>query len=287
MAKLLTFIFLVFSLVEFGQKEVSFNIRNFKLPNQGEVQYIGLSKGNYICQKSDGSFFLIDTLSGAVISDKNDSLKRIYRKYFTSVKDREKKRILFEDKRYQVTGSCSGEWGGTVYFTDKSNFNTYECEATCPLVVNKIETSYYVTSSLAHVSGLTKIIKIEDPAKMMLHDDGNPSESKKGDINEFESRSKQGTTVLIDTGRVLTISSFVYKNNLYHLVTDYQQTYLCRIVHKRFVVMDTFSEKGIWSYEPRSWISEGHLIVRFQSDEADGFLDQYENSIKVYLFDKL
>jgi hypothetical protein len=74
--------------------------------------------------------------------------------------------VFFEDDAYTVTRTCSGEWGGTIRFTDKKTKIEYSCESICPVSVSKNDGAYIVTSSLAHLSGSTEIITIEDPKAM-------------------------------------------------------------------------------------------------------------------------
>lgn len=62
---------------------------------------------------------------------------------------------FFEDENYLVRKSCSGEWGGTIWFKNKVTGIEYSCEATCPVAVNKVNGKYIVTTTLAHMIGFS------------------------------------------------------------------------------------------------------------------------------------
>jgi hypothetical protein len=75
---------------------------------------------------------------------------------------------FFEDETYLVRKTCSGEWGGTIWFKNKISGIEYSCEATCPVIVNKLNGKYYVTSTLAHMFGFSEVIEISRPDSMAV-----------------------------------------------------------------------------------------------------------------------
>src|ERR1700722_17794087 len=77
---------------------------------------------------------------------KNDSLSIVIKNGFKKLSSG-----FFEDENYLVTKTCSGEWGGTIWFKNKKTGITYACSATCPVAVNKINGKYFITNTLAHL----------------------------------------------------------------------------------------------------------------------------------------
>ena len=98
------------------------------------------------CAQSVNPFVIIDTVVEA--SKVRGIIKTLERTNDT----------LFEDDRFIVTKTCSGEWGGTIKFKSKENGTVYACAATCPVIVNKLNGKYIVTNSLSHLDGFCTVI---------------------------------------------------------------------------------------------------------------------------------
>lgn len=193
---------------------------------------------------------------------------------------------IFEDSLYIVSKTCSGEWGGTIKFKNKKTGIEYSASSTCPVVVNKLNGKYYITNTLAHLSGFSEILEISNPDLMTVFELPKPR-SKKGKtivryVGDDESKSTNGTKQLVDSIGLLTLASFPYNGQLYHIVTDFKKTFLTKIENNRFVTIDTVSNKSIWTYDPEVFLKDnGHMIVLFKNQEVEGVLDIYENQITV------
>jgi hypothetical protein len=191
---------------------------------------------------------------------------------------------FFEDENYIVRKTCSGEWGGTIWFKHKITGIEYSCEATCPVIVNKVDGKYIVTSTLAHMIGFSEIIEITNPDSMAVFKFPKPR-LKKGKmklyyVGDDESNSKKGTTQLVDSLGVLTIASFTYDNQLFHVVTDFKKTFITKIEQNKFVTLYTISNSSIWTYNPEVIrTTDGHFIVFFNNEAAKGYLDIDANKI--------
>lgn len=191
---------------------------------------------------------------------------------------------IFEDSLYIISKTCSGEWGGSIKFKNKKTGVEYSAASTCPVVVNKMNGKYYITNTLAHMSGFSEILEIENPDLMTVFELPRPR-SKKGKtivryIGDDESKSTNGTKQLVDSIGVLTLASFPYNGQLYHIVTDFKKTFLTKIENNRFVTIDTVSEKSIWTYDPEVFLKQdGHMIILFKNQEVEGVLDIFENQI--------
>jgi hypothetical protein len=190
--------------------------------------------------------------------------------------------VFFEDSTYSVTNTCSGEWGGTIRFTDKKTNIEYSCESTCPVSVTKKGGEYIITSSLAHGSGSTEIIKISDPRSMDVFQLP-PPRKKKGKkvfryVGDNESKSKAGTETLLDSVGVLTLSSFVFERQLFHVVTDFKKTYIAKIENKKFVLIELICNERTWTYDNDSIVTEdGHMLITIQG----GYIDIFDNQVRL------
>lgn len=76
--------------------------------------------------------------------------------------------LVFQDEKYEVWNSCSGEWGGTIYFKNKHNGEIRYAQSTCTASVNKIGDKYYISNASTHLYERSSILEIINPEKMEL-----------------------------------------------------------------------------------------------------------------------
>ena len=191
---------------------------------------------------------------------------------------------FFEDENYIVSRTCSGEWGGSIRFKNKKTGIEYACEATCAIVINKIDGKYFVTNSLAHMSGYTELLEIDNPSSMeqfKLREQQQLNGVKLARYKgETESHSRKGTKQLADSTGILTIASFQHKGQIFHIVTDFEKTFLAKVENRKFVPIDTISKISIWDYNQEVIKTiNNHFIVLFNNDKTNGYLDIFENKI--------
>lgn len=193
---------------------------------------------------------------------------------------------IYDDEKYIVSKTCSGEWGGTIKFKNKKSGIEYSAASTCPVVVNKLDGKYYITNTLAHLSGFSEILEISNPDSMTVYELPKPRKKKGKKILRYvgddESKSTKGTKQLVDSIGVLTLASFPYNGHLYHIVTDFRKTFLATVENNKFVTIDTVSNESIWTYNPEAFkTEENHLLVFFDNNEAKGYLEIWNNQIMV------
>lgn len=163
---------------------------------------------------------------------------------------------IYEDDEFIVKSCCRGEFGGAIFFKDKKSGKTYSCESTSTKAVYKIEGCYYVSSSLPHGTGFTKVIKIDDPRKLyeikkksQLVDCGwydIYSEYPRKDEIKHPFGYDKGFEVIIDTMDIMIIGVFESKKHLYHIFSDDKNTYLGYFENKKPIVIDTMIKKVSW-----------------------------------------
>ena len=129
---------------------------------------------------------------------------------------------IFQDEAYNIYSVCNGEFGGTIYFQNKKTKKAYEAASTCPIVVNKIDSQYYVTNS-------TSILKIQAPEKL--------TNSTLNFKAHQGSQFTQGIETLFDTldfdMDFGIATSFVSDKKLLNLYSDKQGTYVGEIKDKK------------------------------------------------------
>jgi hypothetical protein len=211
----------------------------------------------------------------------NDSIPTLDRSKFKIDKNN-----FFEDSFYVVSKTCSGEWGGTIKFKDKRTGIEYTASATCPVVVNKLNGKYYITNTLAHLIGSSEILEIADPKTLTVLKPSKPGKKKGqkniGLIGDDESKSTTGTQKLVDSLGILIIATFPFQGQLYHIITDYEKTYLTEIVNGKFETIDTISNQRLSTYDPEVFkTADNHYIVFFENSYAKGYYDIFENNITI------
>lgn len=199
-----------------------------------------------------------------------------------SVFTKKKSKPLYEDSKFLVTNSCSGEWGGSIFFTDKLTGKKYESSATCPIMVQKFHRKYIVTNILAHMEGCSYILEIENPKALKLCKEKKSKKIKFVSIANLESKSNQGTKMLANEFGKLALLSFQYNDEIYHIISDYKKTYICKAINGKFEIVQTLSDDPYYSYEPKIITRENnHYLVLFDDSKVKGYLEVSENHIKI------
>jgi len=136
---------------------------------------------------------------------------------------------LFEDNEFVVFSDCHGEWGGTVYFYDKANGETYFTESTCANSVIKKDDSYLVLAHLGHISGLTEIKAIKDPRKLTQAKKSETNNTKNGQALGYADSSKAYNKIL-DYSGIQLFSTFKYLDRQLFIVHLNDLTFLAEII---------------------------------------------------------
>ncbi|NDV69889.1 hypothetical protein [Dysgonomonas sp. 25] len=216
--------------------------------------------------------------------------------YYTGTKfERYNKKIkqkpFFEDKQYLVETLCNGEWGGEAWFTDKRTKKKYACEATCPFIINKINNTYYLTTSLLHLTAFTAILEINDPSSLPLY-------QKRRNISEHPDRlpisPDSPNRTVIDSVGFMTMTSFVYNEELYHIGSkvDYlspnytEATNLYKVTKNELVLIEKIANFNMMTDE--IIITESGEQTCYFSKELDngGILWIKDNNIHVFSLNK-
>lgn len=194
--------------------------------------------------------------------------------------------LLFQDEQYEVWSTCSGEWGGTIYFKNKKTKKIYYASSTCAVSVNELNNKYYVSNSLSHLYGNSNILEISNPEKMK-------SVSKLPVFHpniqtiEHETDSNLGTKAIIDSNGVLITTSFVYRNKLYSILTDIQgnKTTISEIRNNKFQTIEEFPEKLFYD-EPLIFKQSNNNQKLYFQNPKRGTLEITDNHLKITFYKK-
>ena len=185
---------------------------------------------------------------------------------------------FYEDENYTVSDSCRGEFGGNIYFKDKVSKIQYSLYATCPLIINNLNNKYYLTTSLAHKSGFCDLYEIENPKELIKYNilDSNDYRNMKSVLGAKPMISEIGSTILI---------SFIYDGKLYHIVSDKEQTYVAERENTELKIIQKLTEFGMYSYGSEiCQTKENHYASIFQTNKNQGYIEIFENKIKIILY---
>lgn len=189
---------------------------------------------------------------------------------------------LYEDEKYVVRKTCGGEWGGSVWFKNKSTGIEYSADATCPVSVNKLDSKYYVTASLAHLTGSCRVLEISEPDSMAIFKMP-PPRSKKGRkklyyVGDGESNSEKGTKTLSEKYGLLAKGSFLYHDELYHIVGTHSRLFVAKIQDQEFSEVKVITTEDTFTYDDHIVrTKDGHLMIPIKA----GYLDVFENRIVI------
>lgn len=194
--------------------------------------------------------------------------------------------FLYGDQKYEVWKSCSGEWGGTVYFKNKQTQVIHYAIASCPVSVNKIDGKYYVSNSSNHMIGNSDILEITDPEKMEITK-SIPVYHPDIITREYEAKSRLGTKRIIDSSQVIIATSFVYNKKLYSILTNIQgtKTTVSELQNHKFKTIAELPEKLFYSEPIIIKESENHQKLYFQNPKS-GILEIKNNILKLTFYNK-
>lgn len=162
------------------------------------------------------------------------------------VKDRP---VLFEDEKFIIFSDCHGEWGGTIYFFDKTSHDTYFTESTCANSVIKKEDNYLVLAHLGHGMGVSEAKSIKDPKQL--------PKAKKSEINVFKDGQALGYSDQSKSYKkefylfgIQLFSSFNYNGRKLYVTYLNDLTFLTEIDGSEIKIVNPLFNNEIYTHNP-------------------------------------
>lgn len=274
----------------------------------GNSYYCLTSNNKFICLKSDFSFdslltkLISSDLKFSVAYERNDTLFAMVaqsnkKSYWCYLSKQNTWKIIrshafpafYEDLNYVITECCAGEFGGSVYFKEKSTNRIFSCPATCLVDVTKLNKSFIITTSLFHMSGRSMVFQIDNPSEMYQIDSIQknscnwwvqffPEMISLDTLKKFQI----GTKMLLDTSEVIIGRLFALNNQLVFIGSDHLKTYLGYIEDGHIKVINIlFNER---SYTNRRRICSEQSITPYKTDNASGFFNVSSDTISIVEF---
>lgn len=156
---------------------------------------------------------------------------------------------LYEDDDFVVFCDCHGEWGGTVYFYEKSTEDIFFTESTCANSVIKREGNYIVTAHLGHGSGSSEIKLIEDPRKLTKTSKREVNKRKDGEALGYTDKS-EAYKQLLELYGIQIFSSFMYEGRQLHIVNLFELTFIAEIIGSEIQIVHPLFDSEIYTHEP-------------------------------------
>ena len=281
---------------------------------------MGSSKNHFFEISENGNIKTLNDVRNSFYDDFFVKDNRIYLKaywggysYYFNVKKEKWVKIkklddvIFEDEKFYVTYLDFGEWGSATWFRDKKTGIEYEVEGFTK--INKVNDIYYLTSS-------TQVLAIKDPLKLMKCDKkkyynkmkGNKLSIVKKEIKENgesyivgvalgNSESLIGTEIVyqdttysrwsFEPPNIAIARSFVFNNQLFHLCTDSNYTFIAKIEDGKMIPVQIIGDKVRLSlsdnnHRGKSSNDDG-LFRKFRTEDRNlfGFIEIYGNKIKM------
>ncbi len=310
----LTPFFIAFILIYFnsyGQKQNPFVISRYNYTVSEKISSVSFYNNSFHCFLKNGDYLIIDSLKNLVEPQKENKLCE---KDSSNIRFLKKKRVdslmnstsrqnsnqIFEDDEFIVTKTCSGEWGGTIYFYDKLSEKTFECAASCVVDFDTLNGNYIVSSSIGHMDGSTVIMEIQNPRKLQ--------ETKKVKqkklltlIGDNECKTMKGANILLEERNYLTISSFIYQKSVYHIIHKpwkfknfVDNTFLGQIQNDSLSIIANISHKDYvyyWDFESvtnNNFSNKEYILDIFfaesllNSNTLTGFVFIKGNKVEIY-----
>lgn len=167
---------------------------------------------------------------------------------------------LFEDSDFVVFGDCHGEWGGTIYFFEKTSGNTYFTESTCANSVIKKGDSYLVLAHLGHMTGSTEIKTIKDPRKLTQAQKAEINKTKNGQALGYTDSSK-AYEMTLDYWGIQLFSTFSYKGRQLYMVHLNEMTFLAEIVGNDIQIVNPLFDNEIYTHDPVTNKYENYILM--------------------------
>jgi len=158
---------------------------------------------------------------------------------------------LYDDSEFIVFRDCHGEWGGTIYFYEKSTGKTFFTESTCANTVIKTNEGYQILAHLGHMMGSSEIKIIPDPRKLTQAQPNEINKTKNGDALGYTDKSNAFTNKL-DLYGIQIFSTFHHNNEEIYVVNnnEVKLTFLAKIKNNEIEIVHPLFFYNLYTHHP-------------------------------------
>ncbi len=199
---------------------------------------------------------------------------------------------LYNDSTYDVYGCSLGEFGGSVFFREKLTNKYYSYPATAVQQVLKYKGNYIVSSFLAHMTGFSDYLSINDPTKLYELKD----EKQKNYCNwwieidsirekrRFETKTPPGVNYYADSISKRTLTIFPHSDTLYSIYSTDSVTILAKHENFKLTTIDTLLKKRIHFHEAKTNMTNNVAVTVYReswstSDSNNNFINHLNTGL--------
>lgn len=157
--------------------------------------------------------------------------------------------MLFENNEFIVYRDCFGEWGGTVYFYERSTGRTYFTESTCANTVTHTKEGYLVLASLGHGAGSVELKLIPDPRKLTQAKQNELNTMKDGEALGYKDKSNAFTNKL-DLYGIQFFSRFIFDNTELFIANVLDLTFIAKVNENEVEIVNPLFFNNLYTHDP-------------------------------------
>ena len=190
---------------------------------------------------------------------------------------------LYYDSEFIVYSDCFGEWGGTIYFYERSTSKIYFTESTCSNTVIKSDKGYEVLAHLGHMSGSSEIKIVADPRKLTLLKNKHKSRNKNGEALGYSDKSN-ASVKSFDLYDIQIYSLFHHNKQKLHIINVADLTFIAKINNNQIEIVHPLFFNDIYTHNPVTTQYEDATLVNL---DFYGTALEREVSLLLILKDKI
>lgn len=157
--------------------------------------------------------------------------------------------ILFDDNEFIIYRDCNGEWGGTIFFYEKSTKKTFFTESTCANTITKTEEGYQVLAHLGHMIGSSEIKIIPDPRKLTQIKSNRIKTIVNGEALGYTDKSN-AFTKKFDLYGIQIFSKFNFEINELFIVNVADLTFIAKIENNEVEIVHPLFFNDLYTHHP-------------------------------------
>jgi hypothetical protein len=190
---------------------------------------------------------------------------------------------FYEDEKYLVTISGTGEVNGDLYFLNKQTRSTHWAEIDCPIAVNRLKDHYLVITGTKNMGGFTRVLQINDPDSLVVVDSSEREKVIAGTGGDTPAERQTAIVSIIDSVDIDAIGGFIYDDTPYLLISGNGKTVLAGITdQKKMMTIKTLLNEPVWKADTPIYVAKNNgWAIFFYTDNTKGYFEINGNTLTV------